>query len=135
MKKNSLKKFANNKCKIADLAFPMSQITETNVFVVTKISAQKKYVDGKPTKEIEGITYTLSDPHTFTQIRVKALTTAPIVTQEELDASDTPIFIELPLDEALVKVYKIEFGTMSLSITTPYVKLAKNDDLIDVDTL
>lgn len=135
MTKSSLKAFANNRCKIADLAFKMSEITTVNTFVATKMSIQKKYVDGKPTEEIEGITYTLTDPRTFTQIRIKALSTTPVVTQEELDASETPIFIEIPLDETLVKVYKIEFGIMSLSITAPYVKLAKDVDLVDVDTL
>lgn len=132
---NSLKPFNGNKCKIANLTFPMSSITETNIFVVSKVSIVKKYLDGKATDEIEGINYTLTDTHTFTQIRVKALTTAPVVTQEELDASDTPIFIEIPLDETFVKPYKIEYGTVSLSIIAPYVALAKNDDLLDIETL
>lgn len=133
--KQNLKAFANNKCKISDLTFKMSDITTTNIFVVTKVSIVKKYVDGKATEEVEGVNYTLTDTHTFAQIRIKALTTKPVVTQEDLDTSDTPIFIEIPLDETVVKPYKIEYGTVSLSITAPYVTLAKNDDLIDVETL
>ena len=135
MKNISLRAFAGNKCKTADLTFKMSEITATNVFVVTQVSIVKKYVDGKATDEVEGVNYTLTDPQTFAQIRVKALTTTPVVTQEKLDANNTPIYIEIPLDETVVKPYKIDFGTVSLSITAPYVKLAKDVDLVDVDTL
>jgi len=133
MKNTSLKAFSNNQCKIADLTFKMSEITVTNRFVVTGVSIKKKYVDGKPTDEVEGINYTLTDPETFTQIRVKALTTTPVITQEELDASETPIFIEIPLDKTLLKPFKIEYGTVSLSVTTPSVRLAENDDLVDIE--
>ena len=135
MKNTSIRAFANNKCKIADLAFPMSQITETNVFVVTKVAVQKKYVDGKPTDEVEGVSYVLTDTKTYTQIRIKSLETVPVITQEELNASETPVFVEIPIEKVLIKPYRIEFGVVSISLVSPYVTLLETTDLIDIDTL
>ena len=48
-----------------------------------------------------------------------------MITQEALEATDTPIYLELPLDEVKVSPYKVEYGTAYLSITAPAVKLTK----------
>lgn len=82
--------------------------------------------EGKRTSESpESIRYDLINPSTFDTFTVKVEGSRPVITQEELEAKDTQVFIELPLDEVSVKPYKVEYGTASLAISAPAVKLTK----------
>ncbi len=128
-----IKSLNGNKCRIADIAFPMDSITTTSTFAVTNVSIQKKYVNNQATNEVEGINYTLIDTQTFTQIRVKVPTTdKPVITQEQLDASDIPVFVKVPINETIIKPYKIEYGSAHLSIVAPYLELVENDLIKDL---
>ena len=82
--------------------------------------------EGKRTSEVpDSIRYDLINPSTFDTLTVKVEGGRPVITQEELEAKDTQVFIELPLDEVSVKPYKVEYGTASLAISAPAVKLTK----------
>ena len=124
----SIKSFANNKCKISDITFPMSEITSTKLYAVTSVTVSKEYVDEKATDKVLGINYVLVDPKTFTQIRVKTSATVPVVSQEQIEQSETPVLVEIPINETLVKPYKIEYGKVSLSIVAPYLKLVQVEE-------
>lgn len=124
----NIRSIANNMCSIKDFVHRLSDVTKQNVFAVNSVSEQKKYVDGKATDEIAGVNYVLTDTQTFAQIRVKTEAKTPVITQEEIEESNTPILVEVPLNETLVKPYKIEYGKVSLSIVAPYVKLVEIDE-------
>ncbi len=82
--------------------------------------------EGKRTSEVpDSIRYDLINPSTFDTLTVKVEGGRPVISQEELEAKNTQVFIELPLDEVSVKPYKVEYGTASLAISAPAVKLTK----------
>ena len=80
--------------------------------------ATKKSLD-----KVESITYTVVDPETFTTMKIKVLNPTPVITQDELDRSDSPVFITFPLDKTKVRPYSIEYGKVKVSIVAPDVVL------------
>lgn len=127
MRKN-IRLFAGNQCKIADIAFSLDNVTSQKIYAVISVSVQKKFENGKATDEVDGVNYILSDTQTYAQIRVKTQSKTPVITQDLIDAHETPFLVEVPLDETLVKPYKIEYGKVSLSIVAPYVKLVEIEE-------
>lgn len=127
---NLLRAFAGNKCKISDITLSMSQVTDSDVFAVTGVSIIKKYVDGKPTDDVDGIRYLLTDTKTLTQISVKTLEKKPAITQDEIDNAGCLMYVKLPIEETLIKPYKMEFGKVSVSIIAPSVEVV-SDIVVD----
>jgi hypothetical protein len=83
-------------------------------------------VEGKKTDKIEAVRYDCVNPDNFTSFIIKVETSRPVVTKEVLDASDEPIFINIPVAEVVIRPYAIEYGKAKVSIIAPYVKLAEN---------
>ncbi len=83
-----------------------------------------KDTDGKRTDSIDVIRYDCIDPDNFSSFTIKVSGAKPVVTKEELENADNPLYISVPLDKVEIKPYAIEFGFAKVSITAPYVKLA-----------
>ena len=94
----------------------------TNVAYVYKTDAQ-----GKRTDQIEGIRYRCANPKDFTVFTLKTLSIKPVITPEELESSEDVVFISIPVNDVVIKPYKIEYGIATVSIIAPYVKLANNE--------
>lgn len=127
IKEISIRAFANNTCSTKDIQIPLSMITTEEIFVVNSVTIQNKYVDNKRTDEVEAIIYDLVEPKTFVPIRVKVLAKTPVISSTDIETSDVPIFIQLSLEETVIKPYRIEYAKVSISIVTPYVTVAKQE--------
>ena len=78
----------------------------------------------KRTSKVEAIRYECTNPADFSTFTIKVPSAEPVITAGELEAAEEPVFIEIPLDEVIIKPYKIEYGIATVSITAPYVQLA-----------
>lgn len=94
----------------------------TGITYVYKMDAQ-----GKRTEQIEGVRYKCANPKDFTVFTLKTLSFKPVITPEELDASEDVVYISIPVKDVVIKPYKIEYGIATVSIIAPYVKLASNE--------
>lgn len=123
MKKNFLN---NNRLSINDIEIEATNFMPQKL-ILRSVSTAFKYADGKRTEEIEGINYDVVNPDNLDSFRIKTLSPKPIITQKELDDSETHIYISIPLEQTIIKPYRIEFGFATVSILAPYVLLVKNE--------
>lgn len=116
----------DNKVKVNDLQISAEGLIPPKAVLRGVRVSYPTDTDGKRTSETpESIRYDLINPSTFDTFTVKVEGGRPVITQEDLEAKETQVFLELPLDEVSVKPYKVEYGTAYLSITAPAVKLTK----------
>ena len=116
----------DNKVKVNDLQINVEGLIPQKAILRAVRVSYPTDAEGKRTSEVpDSIRYDLITPSTFDTLTVKVEGGRPVITQEELEAKDTQVFIELPLDEVSVKPYKVEYGTAYLTITAPAVKLTK----------
>ena len=94
----------------------------TDVAYVYKTDAQ-----GKRTDQVEGIRYRCTNTKDFTVFTLKTLSIKPVITPEELESSEDVVYISIPVNDVVIKPYKIEYGIATVSIIAPYVKLANNE--------
>ena len=83
--------------------------------------------DGKRTDIVEAIRYDCINPNDFSTFTLKTLSIKPVITAEELEMSETPVYISIPVNDVVIKPYKIEYGVATVSIIAPYVKLASSE--------
>lgn len=115
----------DNKVKVADLnVSAVGLIPQKAILRGVKVS-YKQDAQGNPTETIEATRYDCVDPSNFSTFAVK-VEGKPIITAEELEAKDTPTMVEFPLEQVQVKPWKVEFGSATLSISAPSVKLITN---------
>lgn len=116
----------DNKVKVNDLQISAEGLLPQKAILRGVRVSYPTDAEGKRTSESpESIRYDLINPSTFDTFTVKVEGGRPVISQEELEAKETQVFIELPLDEVSVKPYKVEYGTAYLTITAPAVKLCK----------
>lgn len=83
-------------------------------------------VDGKRTDKVVAVRYECVDTETFSAFTVKVNGSKPVITSQELDASENLVLLELPVDEVEIRPYSIEYGKVKVSIIAPYVKVQRN---------
>ena len=74
---------------------------------------------------VEAYNYTVTDMDTLGSFNVHVTSTTPVITPEELEEAEERVFIEFPMNETIVKPYRIEFGTATVSIVAPYAQLVR----------
>lgn len=98
-------------------------------FALTEVRPVPHYdKDRNRTEQIEAYKYTVTDLETLSSFTVRVNSTTPVITPEELEETEERVFIEFPLEETIVKPYKLEYGTATLSIVAPYAKLSSPTD-------
>ncbi len=114
----------DNKVKVNDLQISVEGlIPQKAVLRAVRVSFPTDS-EGKRTSETpDAVRYDLINPVSFDTFTVKVEGSKAVISQEELEAKDTPIYLELPLNEVSVRPYKVEYGTAYLSIVAPAVKL------------
>lgn len=113
----------NNVMEIADLEVSAEgKISE--ILVVKKVRpSYMKDAEGKITKNIENIKYDCVDPETFASVTLKVQSTRPIVTNEMIEASESVIYIKVPVSETIIRPYEINFGKAKVTVIVPYVNM------------
>ncbi|HBD01329.1 MAG TPA: hypothetical protein DC053_21450 [Lachnoclostridium sp.] len=119
-------RMSDNKIKAKDLVLTGKEFFESEDFVLRGVKVNFRYDGGKKTDVIDSISYYCVDPLTFNSVTFKVNTTKPVIEQDTIDKATDSIYINVPINEAIIKIYKLEFGIMSVSITVPYVKLSEN---------
>lgn len=118
-------RMSDNKIKAKDLVLTGKEFFESEDFVLRGVKVNFRYDGGKKTDIIDSISYYCVDPLTFNSVTFKVNTTKPVIEQDTIDKATDSIYINVPINEAIIKIYKLEFGIMSVSITVPYVKLSE----------
>lgn len=118
---------SNNKMSISDIQFPARGIIAERAVVRDVKPIFKTDSEGKRTDIVEAIRYDCVNSNDYSTFTLKTLSIKPVITAEELEMSETPVFISIPIDDVVIKPYKIEYGIATVSIIAPYVKLASND--------
>ena len=95
-------------------------------FVLKGYKVVHIYENGKKTDTVSHILYHLVDTISFQQIYIKVPHSTPIITQSDLDNADMPVFVSIPTKDTVVKPYKIEFGHVKVSITSPSISIVKD---------
>lgn len=118
---------SNNKMSISDIQISAVGLISEIVAVTDVKPMYKSDADGKRTDTVEAIRYDCVNPNDYSTFTLKTLSIKPVITAEELEMSETPVFISIPVNDVVIKPYKIEYGIATVSIIAPYVKLASND--------
>lgn len=117
----------NNKMSISDIQISAMGLIAEIVAVRDVKPMYKSDADGKRTDTVEAIRYDCVNPNDYSTFTLKTLSVKPVITAEELEMSETPVFISIPINDVVIKPYKIEYGIATVSIIAPYVKLARNE--------
>lgn len=132
---NHLLSISGNEVKAEALQRLLSDFTSQTIFALT--GAKEMYVyegtgaNKKRTETISHIVYQLTDPKTFQYFQVRVNTTHLVISPDELEQerqSGNPIFVEVPIQETIVKPYDISYGKAKISIQAPSVKLIMGTD-------
>ncbi len=117
----------DNKVKVADLNInPIGLIPQRVLLRGVRLTYKTDEEGKRVSDEVVAVRYDVVDPVSLGNFTVKVATNKPIISPEDLEASETPITLELPIDHVVIKPYKVEFGSASVSISAPMVKIAKN---------
>ena len=126
------KKLNDNICKADCFEMKLSDFVDSDIFALNSVEKRYKYDENRQrTDVIDGIVYTITDDR-LNRYKVKVPTTVPIIEQQELEESDELIYVRLPIDESIIKPYKIEFGRTYVSISSPYAQRVNSDE-IDIE--
>lgn len=106
------------------LEFPLSNFTENAEFVVTAVKDNYAYENEKKTDKWLSTTISCVDTVTFATLDVKVSQHINL-SQTEIDNSESAIYVEIPLDETIVRPYEIKFGKAKVSIVAPSVKIVR----------
>lgn len=118
-------RLSNNKIKARDLVLTGKDFFESEDFIVRESKINFRYEDGKRTEIVDGVSYSCVDPLTFNSVTFKVETKRAVIEQKDIDNATEPVHLTVPISEAVIKIYKMEFGIISVSITVPYVKLSE----------
>lgn len=120
----------DNQISAQNISFTLSGILpETAKFALTGVRPVFHYDENrKRTDHIEAYIYTVTEMDTLSSFHVRVNSTTPVITPEELEEAEERVFIEFPTDETIVKPYKLEYGTATVSIVAPYAKLSPLTD-------
>lgn len=121
----------NNNISISNINInPMGIIPD--IAIVRNVKPVYKVDDqGKRTGTIDAIRYECINTLDFSTFTIKTVSTKPVVSEEDIENSETPIRILIPVSEVVIRPYKIEYGIATVSIMVPSVKLAPNEKVPD----
>ncbi len=120
-----LAKINNNLIKVNELNIPAVGLIPAKAILRDISFSNKVDADGKRTDEVESVRYELIDPITFSTFTIKVAGNRSVITKQDLDNSETPVYLEIPVEQVTIRPYKIDYGKATVSITAPSVKLSK----------
>ena len=116
----------NDTIAIRELLFPVEGIIPEKVVCKDIRFSYEKDTDGTVSKEPVAVRYICINPKTFDTFSIKVPGRNPVIDIDEFRKSDDFIMLEIPVKETKLKPYQINYGRARVSITAPFVKLAKN---------
>ena len=80
---------------ISSTPVPFEVYAKADKFLLFSVAPAFRYVDGKPTDQIEAYRYTIGDPTTCMRFSVKVPGATAIITPEQLKVAKEPVFVTL----------------------------------------
>lgn len=108
---------------LSKLSIPFNIVTGGAEVVLLSVAPYYAYADGQKTDSMLGYKYGVVDMKNFDKFTVKVPSKAPVITQEQLDASKERI--KVTFENAIAKPYRINGGDYDLSITANGINLIK----------
>lgn len=115
----------NNEIKAEAFELPGRGFLPEEVVLLDYSCQYKTDNNNQKTDTIECIRYTCIDTKTFSRFKVKVLSNKPVISKKDLEDSETPVYIRIPVDETTIKPYEIQYGKAKVSIIAPFVELVK----------
>lgn len=106
---------------ISSTPIPFEVYAKAEKFVLFSVTPAFRYVDGKPTEQVEGFRYTIGDPTTCMRFSIKVPGTTAIITPEQLKVAKEPVFVTLT--DAFGRIYQtaenveISFSAKGIAIS------------------
>lgn len=106
---------------ISSTPVPFEVYAKADKFLLFSVAQAFRYVDGKPTEQVEGFRYTIGDPATCMRFSIKVPGTTAIITPEQLKAAKEPVFVTLT--DAFGRIYQtaenveISFSAKGIAIS------------------
>ncbi len=116
----------NNSISVRDLTLSAEGIIKEQVICKDIRFVYEKDENGKWSSEPVAVRYSCINPETFDTFSVKVPGSIPVTDIDDFKKSGAFIILEVPVKDTLIKPYRIEYGKALVSITAPFVKLAKN---------
>lgn len=101
---------------------PFEVYAKADMFVLFSVTPAFRYLDGKPTDQIEAYRYTIGDPTTCMRFSVKVPGATATITPEQLKVAKEPIFVTLL--EAYGRIYQTN-GNVDISFSAKGISVCK----------
>ena len=82
---------------------------------------------------MEAIIYVCTDLSTLSRLRIRVNSTTPVIEPEELENSDDILFIKVPINDTIVRVYDVSYGKAKLSIIAPFLSLLSDEEIEELE--
>ncbi len=101
---------------------PFEVYAKADRFTLFSVTPAFRYVDGKPTDQMEGFRYTIGDPATCMRFSIKVPGTTAIITPEQLKVAKEPVFVTLT--DAFGRIYQTN-SNVEISFTAKGIAICK----------
>lgn len=107
---------------ISTTPIPFEVYAKADKFVLFSVTPAFRYVDGKPTEQVEGFRYTIGDPATCMRFSVKIPGATAIISPEQLKVAKESLFVTLT--DAFGRIYQTN-GNTEISFTAKGIAISK----------
>lgn len=107
---------------ISSTPIPFEVYAKADRFVLFSVTPAFRYLDGKPTDQIEAYRYTIGDPTTCMCFSVKVPGATAIITPEQLKSAKETIFVTLTA--AYGRIYQTD-GNVEISFSAKGIAICK----------
>ncbi|WP_419023682.1 hypothetical protein [Holdemanella sp.] len=111
-----------NQIKVSMLQVPATGIIPDKAVVKSVRVSYSLDGEGKRTDKVSAIRYDCVNSTDFSTFTIKVESTKAVLTQENIEESEVPLYISIPVEQVVIKPYAIEYGIAKVSIVAPYVK-------------
>lgn len=107
---------------ISTTPIPFEVYAKADKFVLFSVTPAFRYVDGKPSDQIEAYRYTIGDPATCMRFSVKVPGATAIITPEQLKNAKDALFVTLT--DAFGRIYQTD-GNVEISFSAKGIAICK----------
>lgn len=107
---------------ISSTPIPFEVYAKADKFVLFSVTPAFRYVDGKPSDQIEAYRYTIGDPATCMRFSVKVPGATAIISPEQLKVAKESLFVTLT--DAFGRIYQTN-GNTEISFTAKGIAVCK----------
>jgi len=109
--------------QLSKLNIPFNIVVNDANTLLLGVAPYYEYVDGKKTEKLLGYKYNIVEDKTFEKFSVKIASKAPVITQEQVDASKERI--KVTFENAFAKPYRTTYGDYDLSVSATGISILK----------